>query len=93
MSELQELSEIIADLKGPEEIEKFLTELLTESERKGIGLRWRLMDMLFRGVPQRKISSDLGISLCKITRGSKIVQDKDSIARAILLSQSGADNQ
>jgi len=84
MSEISELSEILSSLKNSEEIEMFLHELLTESERKDLSLRWKLMDKLFSGVPQRKIASDLGISLCKITRGSKILKEKNSVARKIL---------
>lgn len=84
MSEIKELSEILAGLKNSEEIEMFLDELLTESERKDLSLRWKLMDRLHDGVPQRKISSELGISLCKITRGSKILKDNQSISRKIL---------
>lgn len=84
MSKISELSVILSSLKNSEEIEMFLHELLTESERKDLSLRWKLMDKLFAGVPQRKIASDLGISLCKITRGSKILKEKNSIARKIL---------
>lgn len=84
MSEISELSEILSHLKTSEEIEMFLHELLTESERKDLSLRWKLMDKLFGGVPQRKIAADLGISLCKITRGSKILKEKNSVARKIL---------
>ena len=89
MSEISELSKIIADLENSEDIEMFLHELLTESERKDLSLRWKLMGRLYEGVPQRRIAADLGISLCKITRGSKILKDKNSVARKILEEKGG----
>ncbi len=84
MSGIHELAEIFARIDNKAEIEKFLNELLTESERKDLSLRWELLGQLYSGVPQRKISADLGISLCKITRGSKILKNKDSVSRKIL---------
>jgi len=44
--------------------------LLTPREREKIALRWKLVCLLEKGVTQRAIASRLGISLCKITRGS-----------------------
>ncbi len=87
MTEISELSQIIAQINDPQKVEKFLTEMLTPNERKDLVLRWNLMKMLKAGVPQRKISSDLGISLCKITRGSKILKSGDSMTGEILLNE------
>jgi TrpR family trp operon transcriptional repressor len=38
------------------------------------------MKMLKAGIPQRKIASELGISLCKITRGAKVLKDPGAVA-------------
>ncbi len=84
MSAFKEITEIIAGINNPEDIEKFLNEILTENERKDLSLRWDLMRKLHDGIPQRAISSELGISLCKITRGSKILKSGDSIINKIL---------
>jgi len=84
MSAFKEITQILAEVDDPENIEKFLTEILTENERKDLSLRWDLMRKLHDGVPQRAISSELGISLCKITRGSKILKSGDSIINKIL---------
>jgi len=43
-----------------------------------------LMKDLYRGIPQREIAANHGISLCKITRGSKILKQKGSYCRKIL---------
>ncbi len=62
----------------------FFNEIFTEAERKDFALRWQLMKMLKKGVPQREIASRLGISLCKITRGAKILRDKNSVVNKII---------
>jgi len=87
MTNLDELSRIISELTAPEEVKKFLDEILTDKERKDIVLRWELMKRLNSGVPQRSIAADLKISLCKITRGSKILKAEDSVSAKILNSQ------
>ncbi len=65
-------------------MELFLAELLTRGELCDVTLRWRLLELLAKGKPQRKIAEELQISLCKITRGSRILKNKRSIARQLL---------
>ena len=48
-----------------------LFALLTPREREEIALRWQLVQLLAEGIPQRTISAQLGVSLCKITRGAR----------------------
>lgn len=76
-----EVATALASMRSPEDVRRFLGELCTDSECRNIALRWHLMKLLAEGVPQRKIASDLGLSLCKITRGSKYVRDETSIFR------------
>ncbi len=75
---------ILADIHDPDDMKRFLAEMLTPTERRNMDLRWRLMKLLTRGMPQREIASRLGISLCKITRGARILKKPESVARAIL---------
>lgn len=78
------LAAAVAALETPAEVEAFLAELLTPGERHDIRLRWDLLERLVRREPQRKIAADLGISLCKITRGARILKTADSVvARAL----------
>ena len=65
-------------------MQEFLTEMLTPSERRDLTLRWELMRRLKKGIPQRKIAAELGISLCKITRGAKILKQDHSISKHYL---------
>jgi len=89
MPEIREISKVLAELTSSEDVEKFLHEILTDNERRDLSLRWELMKKLFNGVPQRTIASELGISLCRITRGSKILKSPDSVAGKLLASMSG----
>ncbi len=84
MTDLSELAEILSNINKPDEITRFFDEILTDKEKKDILLRWELMKMLERGIPQRTIASELGISLCKITRGSKILKSEGSVIGKIL---------
>ncbi len=91
MPEIKEISEVLSNMTEPEEIEIFLHEILTETEIRDISLRWALLKKLFDGVPQRNIANDLGISLCKITRGSRILKNKESVTRKLLAKLRGYD--
>jgi TrpR family transcriptional regulator, trp operon repressor len=71
----------LASMDSPSDIRRFLEEVLTENERLDVALRWHLLELLNEGVPQRKIAGQLGISLCKITRGSRILKDDRSVVR------------
>jgi len=62
---------VIADIKDARTALDFLKGILTPQELDRIALRWKLVKMLKQGVKQRAISAQLGVSLCKITRGSR----------------------
>lgn len=83
----QELLKVIASLETQEEMNLFFVEIFTPAELDDISLRWKLLKDLHKGVTQRKIAKKYGISLCKITRGSKILKNKDSVVLKILDQQ------
>ncbi len=83
-SGIEEICEVLCKIRNADEMCRFLEEILTPAERKDLALRWQLMQMLQDGVPQRKIAAELGISLCKITRGAKILKDSRSISKRYL---------
>ena len=84
ISGLKDISSILCEICDPDEMTEFLQEMLTPAECKDLSLRWRLMQMLSEGVTQRKIAAELGISLCKITRGAKILKKDRSISKMYL---------
>ncbi len=81
---LAAVAEVLASIRSPEEMGRFLEELLTPGEVRDITLRWRLLEQLAQGVPQRKIAEELQISLCKITRGSRILKQKGAVTARVL---------
>lgn len=85
----QAVAEVLAEITSVEEMRRFLDELLTEGELRDITLRWRLLEQLQEGMTQRKIAERLKISLCKITRGSRILKKKGSVAARLLRKSGG----
>ena len=87
LSGFDEICSVLCDIHQPDQMKSFLEEILTPAERDDLALRWQLMKMLQDGVPQRHIASELGISLCKITRGAKILKNDLSISKRYLESR------
>jgi TrpR family trp operon transcriptional repressor len=75
---LKEISLVLAYTDDQGLIEQFLESILTKKEIDEISSRWELVKLIEEGLSQRKISNKLGLSLCKITRGSKELKKKDS---------------
>lgn len=84
---LKEIAAALAQMQSADEIRRFIGEIWTESECRDIALRWLLMKLLAEGVPQRTIARELGVSLCKITRGSKYMKDDTSVFRRVVMER------
>jgi TrpR family trp operon transcriptional repressor len=75
---MEEMTRALAVTSDPRSILRFLNSLLTPNEIREIASRWELVKLLDRGDSQRQIARQLGLSLCKITRGSRELKKKDS---------------
>ncbi|MDR2098319.1 MAG: trp operon repressor [Spirochaetaceae bacterium] len=75
---LDEMAAVLAETRDKPLIMEFFNCLFTPSERADIAARWALIKALDKKTPQRTIAKDLGLSLCKITRGSKELKKPDS---------------
>lgn len=84
---LESIAKILGSMKSQEEILRFLHEILTESELETLSKRWCILNMLFEGETQRDIAQKLNVSLCKVTRGSKILKDKNSVVTKYLIKE------
>lgn len=84
MQDEEELIQIFSDIDTPADMRRFFDEIFTTREREDLVLRWKLLKDLYQGKPQRAIAAEHRMSLCKITRGSKILKTKDSITYRIL---------
>jgi len=82
----QEIVWAIANINSYEHLQGFFNEIFTKAELHDLGLRWEVMKRLKAGIAQRKIAQELGVSLCKITRGAKIIKDADSVTNKLLSS-------
>ena len=80
----QELCRLIAETDDERFIRDFFGCLFTPAEKKDFANRWLLVKEIDKGTTQREIARKFGMSLCKITRGSKILHDSDSAFRKML---------
>lgn len=80
----RELAEAFARLESAEDIERAFVDFLTVSERRALYSRWMIFKLLDQGVTQRDISRALGVSLCKITRGSRFLKSSKTIVKRML---------
>ena len=84
MTGVKEVAEVLARIQDPGLILDFLKCILTPYELEEVSGRWELVKLLDQGVSQRKISEQLGMSLCKITRGSRELKKQNSAFKRIL---------
>ena len=84
MNRLKEISRVLSKIDDESLIEKFLNSILTSKEVEEISSRWELVKLLDEGVSQRKVAETLGLSLCKITRGSRELKKKPSAFKTII---------
>jgi TrpR family trp operon transcriptional repressor len=84
MKGIEELASVLSKIQDQQLILDFLRCLLTKREIDEISGRWKLVKLLDRGFSQRKIAHQLGMSLCKITRGSRELKKKNSAFKRVL---------
>ena len=92
MVRTHDIIEAFTDITDRKTMKRLFSELFTPAEILDVALRWRLMAMLHEGTPQREIAERLGISLCKITRGSRVLKEKNSISKRILEEKKGVNH-
>lgn len=71
---IAELYELFASIEDEKEAKMLLVDILTPQELESLAERWQLIQALDKGMPQRDIAEKLGISISKITRGSRMLQ-------------------
>ncbi|MCG8687125.1 MAG: trp operon repressor [Desulfobacterales bacterium] len=84
MSVDKELLEVVLSIDNLDDLNNFFNDIFTPAELDDISLRWKLLKDLHGGMTQRKIAEKYGISLCKITRGSKVLKNKNSVVLKVL---------
>jgi TrpR family trp operon transcriptional repressor len=84
MNGVDEVARVLARIEDPKLILDFLNCILTPYELEEVSGRWELVKLLDQGVSQRKIAERLGMSLCKITRGSRELKKNGSAFKRVL---------
>ena len=84
MNSIKEISKLINNINSDSAVYSFLTEILTPAEVETLSKRWRILKMLSEGRTQRDIAKELNVSLCKVTRGSKILKDENAIVSKLI---------
>lgn len=92
METYHDLLRVFTEITDPAKMETFCREIFSPKELKDLALRWQLLKELHEGHPQRQIAARYRISLCKITRGSKILKRKNSVTKKILDTYYGGKN-
>ena len=81
---IRELCGILKKAENEQFIYEFFKCLFTPPELKDFANRWLLVKELDKGTTQREIAKKFGMSLCKITRGSRELAKENSAFRKIL---------
>ena len=81
---MNRLASALADQRKAAEILSILSELLSPAERLGISRRWRLLELLASGLPQREIAAQLHLSLGTVSRGSRELQQPGSALKSLM---------
>ncbi|HDP95900.1 MAG TPA: transcriptional regulator [Candidatus Aminicenantes bacterium] len=81
---LDEVADLLALMKDPLLVRGFLESLLTPREISDLAGRWELVKLLDAGWTQRDIARELGMSLCKITRGARELRRPHAPFRRVL---------
>lgn len=91
-SNIREIATVLAQSNDTDLIYNFLQSILTSNESEEVGKRWALVQLLDSGMSQRAVSAELGLSLCKITRGSKELQKEGSAFKQFIKLSRGIEN-
>lgn len=83
-NDLCEISSLLLNLNNQDDILSFINEILTVSELNAVSKRWQILKMLKSGYTQRDISKELNVSLCKVTRGSRVLKDETAVVTRYL---------
>jgi len=66
----KELCSALTKIRTSRDANAVLQDILTPKERAAVAQRLQIVKRLFSGMPHRKISNELKVSIAKVTRGS-----------------------
>ncbi len=90
-AEVEELFEVLTLLRNPQEVQDFLTDLMTPGEIEGLAVRWQNMKLLAEGLKRKEIRAKTRASLATISRANRVVIHGTGMIRTLVerLEESG----
>ena len=79
-----DLLDVFARVESRQDMKALFEDMFTDAEIKDFTIRWKLMNDLYQHVSQRTIASELKISLCRITRGSRMLKKSNGYVKRLL---------
>lgn len=71
---VKELAQLFSSIESEEEAAKLLKDLCTPQEIDSFAERWEIIQQLAARKTQREVAEKLGVSISKVTRGSRVLQ-------------------
>ncbi len=59
-------------------------DLFTTAEIDDLATRWLILKELEAGTSQREVATRLNVSISKVTRGSKVIQNESRLLKKLL---------
>ncbi|MBT3228182.1 MAG: transcriptional regulator [Candidatus Marinimicrobia bacterium] len=66
-----ELAHILTSITEAKQMSELLQDFLTPQELEDLVLRWEIIKLLHKGLPQREIAKELGVAIGTVSRGAR----------------------
>ena len=83
-TEEAQLLQALCAIDDPAEMRRVLADILTRSEYTALLKRWTILRLLREGIPQREIARRIDGSLCNVTRGARLLHDKNCASARLM---------
>lgn len=81
---ISELAEVLTLISDKKLAEAFLKNILTPADLEEISLRLQIFKLLCKGLPQREVAENLGVSIGTVSRGARELKYGEAGIKVIL---------